>query len=173
MTVASVEEPAADRNALFRRVARRFASGVTIVTTRLDGYVYGVTVSAFSTVSIEPLLVMVSVNGYSPILPMVERSKTFAVSILRREQRDVSMYFATGGRALDLTEFPGIATTDAATGAPVIADCLGYFDCHLHESVPGGDHRILIGAVAATGHADGDPLVYYDGDYRSIDQEYT
>lgn len=152
----------------FRAAAGRFASGVTVVTTRVGDDFYGVTVSAFASLSLNPLLVTVSINSLSPLIDQVRQAGRFAISVLGEGQRDVSSYFATRERGAAVGSFPGIDTVEAATGAPIVTGCLSYFDCELHEVLPGGDHRILVGRVVSAGGSNGEPLVYFDGDYRAI-----
>ncbi|MDF5756943.1 flavin reductase [Spongiactinospora sp. TRM90649] len=152
----------------FKQAARRFASGVTVVTTTVGAdAVYGVTVSSFASLSINPLLVTVSLASYSRLLDYVRESGRFAVSVLGSEQQTVSRFFSTQGRDPS-PGFPGIAVARAVTGAPIIHDCLSYFDCEVHEFLPGGDHTILVGRVVSAGGTSGAPLLYYDGGYREL-----
>lgn len=157
-----------DHDLAFKRAAAQFASGVTVVTTRVAEEVYGITCSSFASLSLDPLLVTVSVNTRSPLLDRVRAAGCFAISVLGRDQREVSQYFATrdrGGARGSFEEFP---TRHLRTGAPVIDGCLSYFDCRLHDVLPGGDHRILVGRVVAAGYGDGEPLLYFAGGYRSL-----
>lgn len=156
-------------SAHFKHAARRFASGVTVVSTTLpDGSVYGVTATSFASLSICPLLVTVSLHHLSRMLTYVESSGCFGVSVLREDQRAVSQHFATQGREPLVGGFPGIRSSRAVTGAPLVDGALAYFDCALHEVLPGGDHKILVGNVMAAGGTGGEPLLYYDGDYRAL-----
>ncbi|QTX04388.1 flavin reductase [Agromyces archimandritae] len=153
----------------FKQAARRFASGVTVVTTRLDDdTVHGITVSSFASLSINPLLITVSLMSESRMLGLVKDSQRFAVSILGEDQQDVSAYFATRGRPEAKGGFDGIRTVAGITGSPIVDGAVAYFDCEVHEIVAGGDHEILVGSVVATGGSSGKPLLYYDGDYRSL-----
>jgi flavin reductase (DIM6/NTAB) family NADH-FMN oxidoreductase RutF len=155
---------------LFKQSARRFASGVTVVTTEADGMVYGLTVSAFSTVSIDPLLVMVCIRTGNRLTDMVVSSERFAVNILGEQQRPVSQYFASPGREplSAAVGFPYIATSVDQSGAPVVDGSLAYFDCRVQEVLEAGDHTLFIGEVVGAGSTDGLPLVYYDGNYRGV-----
>lgn len=153
----------------FKRAAAHFASGVTVVTTATGGEVYGITCSSFASLSLDPLLVTVSVNARSPLLSQVHESGCFAISILGRDQQDVSQYFATRDRGGSRGGFDGIATSPLSTGAPIVDGCLSYFDCRLHDVLPGGDHRILVGNVVAAGAGGGEPLLYFAGGYRALD----
>jgi flavin reductase (DIM6/NTAB) family NADH-FMN oxidoreductase RutF len=154
---------------LFKKAAGHFASGVTVVTTRNGDHVYGITCSSFISLSLNPLLVQVSVKSDSPFLQEVRASGRLAVSILASGQERISQYFATRGRGKAVGEFPNVPTDTMQTGAPVVRDCLSWFDASLHAIIPGGDHQILIGEVAAAGGRDGTPLLYWAGSYRQLD----
>lgn len=153
----------------FRQAAGRFASGVTVVTTRNGEHVYGVTATSFVSLSLNPLLVTVSINQHSPILPEVRESGILTVNVLAREQEDVSRYFATRGRGRSVDRFEGINTRAEATGSPVIDGSLSWFDCRVHSNIDGGDHVILVGEVVSAGGGGGEPLLYFSGGYRELD----
>jgi flavin reductase (DIM6/NTAB) family NADH-FMN oxidoreductase RutF len=152
----------------FKQAARRFASGVTVVTARRGNEVYGLTVSAFTSLSVDPLMVLVSVRSGSILTEMIRESGSFAVSILRQEQQVASQFFAVSGRSPAQEAFPEVECVTDATGAPIVADCLAYFDCTVDQAIPGGDHTIFIGAVQAATGRPGEPLVYFDGAYRGV-----
>lgn len=164
-TPVDVDDPAGR----FKQAAGQFPSGVTVVTTRDGNRLYGITCSSFLSLSLNPLLVSVSVNSGSPFLDEVRRTGCFAVSVLEAGQRPVSQYFATRGRGAAQAEFPGVPTETVQTGAPVVSGSVSWFDARLHTLLPGGDHHILIGEVVATGGAGGRPLLYWAGDYRRLD----
>jgi flavin reductase (DIM6/NTAB) family NADH-FMN oxidoreductase RutF len=155
----------------FRHAAGRFASGVTVVTTKVPEGGYGVTVSSFASLSLNPLLVTVSINRSSPLLGYVRAAQAFAVSVLASDQQQVARYFAAPGRLPEPEGFPNVLTTVHQTGAPIIAGSLSWFDCLLEDVLPGGDHEILVGRVAAAGGGSGEPLVYWAGEYRSLTAE--
>jgi flavin reductase (DIM6/NTAB) family NADH-FMN oxidoreductase RutF len=155
----------------FRQAAGRFASGVTVVTTRASEGAYGVTVSSFASLSLNPLLVTVSINRSSRLLEYVRSVEAFAVSVLASDQQHVAHYFATSGRRPEPAGFATVPTTAQQTGAPIIAGCLSWFDCTLEDILPGGDHEILVGRVAAAGGRTGEPLVYWAGEYRALTAE--
>ncbi|MEV5411188.1 flavin reductase [Thermopolyspora sp. NPDC052614] len=154
----------------FRQAAGRFASGVTVVTTRSGRLLYGVTATSFVSLSLNPLLVSVSINVKSPILPHVANSGVFAINVLAREQEAVSRYFATRGRGHSLDRFDHLDSHAEATGAPIIDGSLSWFDCSVYETLQGGDHVILVGEVAAAGGTSGEPLLYWSGGYRELDR---
>jgi flavin reductase (DIM6/NTAB) family NADH-FMN oxidoreductase RutF len=152
----------------FRQAAGRFASGVTVVTTRASEGAYGVTVSSFASLSLNPLLVTVSINRSSRLLDHVRSAQAFAVSVLASDQQQVARYFAASGRSPEPHGFSTVPTTVQQTGAPIIEGCLSWFDCTLEDILPGGDHEILVGRVAAAGGRTGEPLVYWAGEYRAL-----
>jgi flavin reductase (DIM6/NTAB) family NADH-FMN oxidoreductase RutF len=99
---------------------------------------------------------------------MIRASGIFAVNILREEQRPVSEYFSQSSRPTHPNTFPEVPCRMLATGAPVIDDCLAHFDCRLAAALPGGDHTIFVGDVVDAAGSDGEPLLYYHGDYRGL-----
>jgi flavin reductase (DIM6/NTAB) family NADH-FMN oxidoreductase RutF len=157
-----------DSGHTFRQAAGRFASGVTVVTTTAAEGAYGVTVSSFASLSLNPLLVTVSINQSSQLLEYVRAVKAFAVSVLATDQHQVAQYFATSGRRPEPAGFSAVPTIAYETGAPIIEGCLSWFDCVLEDILPGGDHEILIGRVASAGGRTGEPLVYWAGEYRQL-----
>jgi flavin reductase (DIM6/NTAB) family NADH-FMN oxidoreductase RutF len=160
-----------DHGHAFRQAAGRFASGVTVVTTRASEGAYGVTVSSFASLSLNPLLVTVSINRSSPLLEYVRSAGAFAVSVLASDQQQVAAYFAARGRTPEPAGFATVATTARQTSAPIIDGCLSWFDCTLEDALPGGDHEILVGRVVAAGGRTGEPLVYWSGGYRALTTE--
>ena len=160
-----------DHGFAFRQAAGRFASGVTVVTTRASEGAYGVTASSFASLSLNPLLVTVSINRSSPLLEYVRSAQAFAVSVLSSDQQQVATYFATRGRTPEPAGFSTVPTTAQQTGAPIVDSCLSWFDCTVEDVLPGGDHEILVGRVAAAGGRTGEPLVYWSGGYRALTAE--
>jgi flavin reductase (DIM6/NTAB) family NADH-FMN oxidoreductase RutF len=161
------------RTESFKAAAGRFASGVTIVSTRNNGYVYGITATSFVSLSLNPLLVTVSINSNSPMLDEIRQSSIFAISVLSREQQSVSAYFSRRGRGKSKGNFEEVRTHVGQTGAPIVTDALSWFDCRLQSLVAGGDHEILVGEVTTAGGSDGQPLLYWSGDYRELDATAT
>lgn len=152
----------------FRTAAARFASGVTVVTTHAAVGMYGLTASSFASLSLNPLLVSVSINRSSPLLGYARDAGAYAVSVLSSGQQQVAGYFARPGRQPEPDGFATVATTRVETGAPVIDGALSWFDCAVEDILPGGDHEILVGRVVAAGGRSSEPLVYWAGDYRAL-----
>src|SRR5574337_1376319 len=144
----------------FRRVLGRFAAGVTVVTTvGDDGRPYGLTATAFTSVSLEPPLVLVCVDQQSDSHPHFHSAGVFAVNFLGAEHEHVSRHFAVSGG----DKFTNLGFRPGVTGAPVLADALGFLECRIVEIVAGGDHTVFLGQVEAADARDGEPLLYYGG----------
>ena len=127
-----------------RRAFGNFLTGVTVVTTRdQTGVPCGMTANSFTTVSLDPPLVLVCIGKGSSNIAAFEAADRFAVNILSHDQAEIATVFAARG----IDRFMTVTCREAVTGAPILADCLGWFDCTLHQRVNAGDHVILIGRV--------------------------
>lgn len=150
----------------FKAAMRRFATGVTIVTTAAeDGSVHGFTANAFASVTADPPMLLICVNRSAQSHPLISAAGRFCVNVLTLEQQTIAERFAKTGvedRFGDLAWHPG------TTGSPVIDGSLAYFDCTLAEEHTAGTHTIFIGTVAECGSVDGTPLGYFDGGYRDF-----
>ncbi len=151
----------------FKSVLARWASGVSVVTTSDDGLLYGLTVSSFSSLSLEPPLILVCLHNENRMPDMIRRSGGFAVSILGDDQQEASNYFARPGRepTRDFTEICGAWSGE---GQPVVDGALAYVVCKTYSLIPQGDHTIVIGEAIETKHRPGRPLLYFDRAYRSL-----
>jgi flavin reductase (DIM6/NTAB) family NADH-FMN oxidoreductase RutF len=124
----------------------RFASGVTVVTTRRGDERFGLTASSFVSVSVDPPLVLVCVARTASAHSVIEESRVFAVNILGVHQLDAGLRFA--GLKPEITDrFEGLTWASGATGSPLLVDAIASLDCRLHASHPGGDHTIFVGEV--------------------------
>jgi flavin reductase (DIM6/NTAB) family NADH-FMN oxidoreductase RutF len=141
-----------------------FTTGVTVVTTGGEAGRHGLTANAVASLSLDPPLVLVAVDKRSATLDYLKKNRCFAVNILRVEQEEVSRRFATPGPK----DFSDLKITTAATGAPILADCLAFLDCRVFDILPGGDHEIFVGEIVAGEHVGGEPLLYYCGGYRRL-----
>jgi flavin reductase (DIM6/NTAB) family NADH-FMN oxidoreductase RutF len=150
----------------FRTALGHFASGVTVVTTAgKDGSVRGMTVSAFSSLSLDPPLVLICVENRTSIYEHLnEEGGFFAVNILAEDQELVSRRFATK----DTDRFDGIGYTTGATGSPILTGALAFVECRVVNAYPGGDHTIFVGEVEAMGATEGKPLAYFRGGYSKL-----
>jgi flavin reductase (DIM6/NTAB) family NADH-FMN oxidoreductase RutF len=149
----------------FRRVLSHFAAGVTIVTTvGSDGKPYGLTATAFTSVSLEPPLVLVCVDKGAESHPHFRASRVFAVNFLRVVDEPLSRRFAVSGG----DKFNDLVVDRGVTGAPLLPEALGYLECRTVDIFEGGDHTIFLGQVEAGDARDGEPLLHFRGAYRQI-----
>jgi len=153
----------------FKNALSAWASGVSVVTTRDEGLAYGLTVSSFTSVSLEPPLVLVCLGHGNRLGGMIASSGRFAVSLLGRDQEAASNHFASRGREPE-AELQGVDTVETAAGIPVVAGALAWVSCEVHELVSVGDHAVIIGRVTeASAAAEGSPLIYWSRAYRGVD----
>ncbi len=153
-----------------RLAMRRFASGVTVVTSMNDEGPVGITVSAFSSISLDPPVVMVSINTASSAAPVILDSEAFAVHILSSDQEDISMRFAESIPWND--KAAGIDWHTGRSGAPVLATPSTVMECRLIKSLTIGTHTIMFGRVVDIYLSEpipATPLLYYDQNYRTLD----
>jgi len=157
-----------DRTA-FRGALSRFASGVTVVTTVVDGVDHAMTASAFTSVSLEPPLVLVCVDHKNRFHQAVTAAPAWGISILSEAGRKDSAWFAHSGRPLD-SQFDRVAYHRGSTGVPLLDNSLSWLECETTEFMLSGDHTILVGRVvdAHVNDAPDDPLLYYRSHYGSI-----
>ena len=153
------------RSDLKNAFARR-ATGVTIVTARAGDRIHGMTVSAFAEVSLEPPLVLICIDRAAKTHSLIEEGGAFAVNILARGQEPLAERFARKGE--EDRRFSELECEIGATGAPLLAGSLAQLDCRLASAHESGDHTIYTGEVVEVRLFDGDPLVYYDRDYRGL-----
>lgn len=154
-----------------RYAMRRWASGVTVVTSFHQGIQQGMTVSSFTSVALSPPLILISLEWGSRTHQLVEQSRIFGVTILEASQSELSDRFA--GRISDLADrFVGLDTFTLTSGAPFLFGGLAYFDCSVMTAVQAGNHTIYIGQVGALKIGEKSmPLVYYDRTYRQFREE--
>lgn len=147
----------------FRNALGRFATGVTVITTRTPaGKCEGMTANSFSALSLDPPLVLWSVKRDAPSLPSFQEAGVFAISVLTQEQADLSHHFATRQR----DKFADITVPDGQNGCPLLQDSLAFFECRLRQTVEAGDHMIMIGEVTRAGYDErADPLLFSAGRY--------
>jgi flavin reductase (DIM6/NTAB) family NADH-FMN oxidoreductase RutF len=145
-----------------RHALGRFPTGVTVVTTRgPTGKLEGLTVNSFAALSLEPALVLWSLNHSSPSVAGFRASGHFAVNVLRATQADLSHRFAVRSD----NKFDGIVFDAGLGGVPVLRDMLATFECETASIVEGGDHLLFVGRVRRIAYADGDPLIFNAGKY--------
>ena len=151
--------------ALFRQVMGSFAAGVTVVTTRgRDEQPYGLTATAFSSVSLLPPLALVCVDKKAESYPHFEPAGVFAVNFLARDQEAISQRFAVSGGE----KFKDIGWRAGILGAPILERTIGHVECRIVHAYEGGDHKIYVGEIESAACGDSEPLVYFRGPYRSV-----
>lgn len=156
-SAASVDGPA------LRRALGGFASGVTIVTTVIDGEVHGMTANAFTSVSLSPPLVLVSIAATAKMDARIRESGRYGVSILCRTQEQLSLQFA-GARLRE----PQAPTFVWREGVPLVEGALVQLACTVTDSHPAGDHTLHVGHVDGVWRQHGEPLVFYTGAFTSL-----
>jgi len=150
----------------FRQALSRWASGVTIVTAGDGQRVHGMTVSAFSSVSLDPPLVLICADKASITQEVIEAGGNFAAHVLGRDQEDLSNRFAS--KKEEHRRFEGIDWELGASGAPILPGVIAVLECRVAAAHDAGDHVIYVGEVLASRVCDGEPLVYCGGAYRSL-----
>ena len=151
----------------FKYVMRQWASGVTVVTMQAHDRLHGLTVSGFFGISPEPPMVLISIGQELSSHTLLHEAGAFAVNFLRDDQLELSDHFA--GRLGEVDRMGGIQTHTAATGAPILEDCLAWLDCRVVATHEVADHTLYIGEVDAAGiGSQGRPLLYWNADYRQI-----
>ncbi|MBV0934239.1 p-hydroxyphenylacetate 3-hydroxylase reductase component [Marinobacterium weihaiense] len=149
----------------FRRALGNFATGITVITaTTPSGEKTGVTANSFNSVSLDPALILWSIDKRSGSYQIFQQASHFAVNILAADQIDVSNHFA---RPSD-DKFAGVDYQEGFGGAPLLNDTAACFQCEAYETVDGGDHWILIGKVVAFEDSGRAPLVYHQGSYSVV-----
>ena len=146
-----------------------FASGVTIMTTTAAGRMHGMTVSAFASQSLDPLLILVSVERSTVMHRLVMDSGAFAINILDERGEGTARFFADNAR-LDGPEFNEGSYHLGTTGSPILEEATGYLEAAVDSTLDAGDHTIVIGRVVALEIVrEAAPLIYYRSGYRRLD----
>ena len=154
-----------ERQDRFRAVFGHFPTGVAVITTMTPDGPRGLTANALTSLSLDPLLVLVCFDNSARTFPVVREHGRFALNILRADQADLSRVFAS--KQPEDEKFGGVGF-HVEDDEPIIDGVLAWLTCDLTELMPGGDHTIGIGAVRRMCHAEGEPLVFYRGRYVSL-----
>jgi 3-hydroxy-9,10-secoandrosta-1,3,5(10)-triene-9,17-dione monooxygenase reductase component len=165
-TLFDVARSDSDRTHLYRSVVAEIPKGLTIVATQGEAGPAGSTASAVTSLSLDPLLILVALSATSRTLGYLRDSGAFSVNVLRDRHARLARTFASS-EATHQDRFGGVAhhLTD---GAPVLDDALAWVTCRLHATHPGGDHAIVVGEVTGMHRAAGEPLVWHRGEYRRV-----
>jgi flavin reductase (DIM6/NTAB) family NADH-FMN oxidoreductase RutF len=152
----------------FRHAMSHFASGVTIMTTTAAGRMHGMTVSAFASQSLDPLLILVSVERSTTMHKLVMESRAFAINILGEQGEGTARFFADNAR-LSGPEFKEGAYRLGVSGSPILEEASAYLEATLDRTLEAGDHTIMVGRVIALQVVrDTAPLIYYRSGYRGL-----
>ncbi len=156
----------------FRKALGCFATGVTVITVDHEGEVHGMTANAFSSVSLDPLLVLVCVDRRARTHAHLHAKQRFGVNVLAQDQQAVSEYYARPTATHQHAEREAGARFDRTPhGTPVLRGALAYLECHLRTTQDAGDHTIFIAQVEDVVVRDGDPLLYFQGRYHAMGRE--
>jgi flavin reductase (DIM6/NTAB) family NADH-FMN oxidoreductase RutF len=157
----------------FRKAMGCFATGVTVITVDDAGRVEGMTANAFTSVSLNPLLVLVCVERQARTHAHLHARKRFGVNVLSEGQRAIADYYARPDRTHDRAEQEsGAHFGRTAHGTPVLQGALAYLECRLQIAQEAGDHTIFIAEVEDVLVREGDPLLYFGGGYRKIGPKF-
>ncbi|OLO25292.1 flavin reductase [Alkalihalophilus pseudofirmus] len=148
----------------FRNAMGGFATGVTVISVENEGEVHGMTANAFSSVSLDPPLVLVCIDNRANSLSYIKESGFFGVNFLDAEQEGISRLFAKQ----KVTKDPVFKFEKSNGGAPLLKDALVNLNCKVYQTIDAGDHTIFIGEVLDLKVKDGEPLCFYKGQYRKL-----
>lgn len=149
-------------NLQFRQAMGKFATGVTVITTEIEGKEHGMTANAFMSVSLEPKLVVISIGERAQMLEKIKKSKKFAVNVLSDAQQEYSLIFAGQIKEQRKINFGSLA------GLPVITGAIAQVACEVVSEYVEGDHTLFIGKVLDIKVEEGDPLLFFSGKYCAL-----
>ncbi len=148
-----------------RNVMGHFATGVTVITTKdKEGKPFGLTANAFSSLSLNPPLVLICIDKTVDCYPCFEQSKVFVVNVLSEDQEHLSRRFATKG----IEKFDGVAYHMGECGVPLLDGAMSYIECKVVNAYEGGDHTIYIGEILKASAAGDRPLLFFKGKYYHL-----
>jgi len=160
--VIDCSEGSAPDTRMLRQALGRFATGVTVVTTRTSaGKLEGLTANSFSSVSLDPPLILWSLRRAAPSFSGFIEASWFAINVLGTHQTSLSRHFATASP----DKFADLSWTEGLGGCPLLPDCLARFECRTETIVEAGDHNIFIGRVNRATHREGEALLFNAGRY--------
>jgi flavin reductase (DIM6/NTAB) family NADH-FMN oxidoreductase RutF len=155
-------------SAEFRTIIGHFATGVTVITAAADGALHGMTAQSVTSLSLEPVMLLVSIDKTSHAHEVISAGGAFAVNILGEHQEEVSRIFAKKEPPAKGT-LRGQPFRIGRSGAPILEDCLAYIDCKVREVLEGGDHSIFLGDVLDEAVVKQvKPLIFFRGGYHSL-----
>jgi flavin reductase (DIM6/NTAB) family NADH-FMN oxidoreductase RutF len=154
---------------IFRQTVGQFATGVTVIAADVGGEIHGMTANAFTSVSLDPMLVLFCVGKHAKMAEFIQKSEGFSINMLREDQQALSTYFAGVWKEPKAPPFRFVAWT----GGPRLEGCAAALGCRRHRSIEVGDHWIIIGEVLVlhTGVEPRYPLLFHAGMYRKLDRK--
>ncbi|HEX3218966.1 MAG TPA: flavin reductase family protein [Candidatus Limnocylindria bacterium] len=169
---AAVAPMSDEQQRWLRAMMARFATGVSVVAARHGPLLAGMTANAIASISINPPLMLASINRKSETHGAILGSHSFAVSVLASGQQGLADCFAQPTTAAKLQRFCDAPWHDAETGSPIVDGAIAFFDCRLVAQHPGGDHTMFVGEIVAAGfEEDAEPLIWYGSAYRHLASE--
>ena len=148
-----------------RDVLGQFATGVAVITTCGDeGQPLGLAVNSFASVSLDPAEILWSIVSKAPSRSAFENHGSFTVNIMEASAKEQTLRFA---KPID-NKFDGVEWSPGWRGAPVLAAAIATLECDVKQMIPCGDHHIVVGSVRAIQHRSGDPLVFFQGQFKSL-----
>ena len=142
-----------------------FATGVTVITTKdKDGTPQGLTANAFMSLSLNPPLILISVDKGATCYSCFEAQNGFTVNFLSEEQEEISRRFATKG----VDKFAGLNWKEGSNGAAILDGILGHVECKITQCYDGGDHTIVVGEIVDASAAGERPLLFFKGKYQKL-----
>jgi flavin reductase len=163
--------PSTLTQAEFRKALGRFATGVTVITVDREGEVHGMTANAFTSVSLDPMLVLVCVDQRARTHAHLHAKKRFGINVLCEDQRAISEYYARATETHQHAEEAGARFDRTGHGTPVLRGALAYLECRLQSAHDAGDHTIFIAEVEDATVREGNPLLFFRGKYQGIEKE--
>ena len=153
----------------FRTIIGHFATGVTVITSHDGDRLHGMTANAVSSLSLDPVMVLICIDKTTHAHEVIMASGVFAVNILGEHQETLSRIFAKKGEP-EAGSLRGQPYRTGETGTPILADCLAFIECRVASTLDGGDHTIFLGSVVSEGVISDDvkPLLFYRGGYHTM-----
>jgi len=149
----------------FKQACGRFATGIAIASVMdPQGTPHGLTVSSFTSVSLEPPLVLICLGHEVTSIELFRHSRYFGLSLLKQDQRQLSQHFARKGH----DRFNGLPWERGATGVPLLKDALAAMECQVEQRVTAGDHDIFVAKLVGARVVEGRPLIHFAGGYRKL-----
>ena len=146
---------------MLREAFGLYPTGVTIVTSRIGERIHGMTANSFTSVSLDPPLLLICIDNRARMLEAIRESGTFGLSVLSREQQHISQHFARPGNQSDIA-------FGTRAGVPMIEGAIAHFACRLYADYAAGDHTIFLGEILECAHEPGTPLLFHCGGYKEL-----